>query len=284
MLRTFSKNKGGFNLFTVVAWVWAISFVLAPLCYVILISFARRGTYGGVVFDFTFNNYLKILDSGLAPLVLSSFLRSVLMAFLTTFSCLLMAFPLSYFLVFKSGKYKNLLFFLLLVPFWTQFLIRVYAWMSLLSDNGMLSKILGTSLLFTTKAIFIGMVYNYLPYMALSLYVNLEKLDPLLLDAASDLGASRFIKTVKVILPLTMPGIVAGCIMVFIPALGEFVIPDILGGSKQYFVGNLLAQQFLSARDWPFGAALSVILILIMGASFFAIAAFMRGKKIEEMI
>jgi len=283
MRHTFLKSKK-LNIFTVVAWVWALSFVIAPLCYVVLISFASRGTYGGIVFDFSWHNYQKIFDEGLAPLIFSSFIRSVVMASLTTLFCLFLGFPLAYFLVFKSGKFRSLLFFLLLIPFWTQFLIRVYAWMSLLSDNGILTSVFGSSWLFTNKAILVGMVYNYLPYMTLSLYVNLEKLDPLLLDAAADLGASRVMKAVKVILPLAVPGIVAGSIMVFIPALGEFVIPDILGGSKKYFVGNLLAQQFLNARDWPFGSALSVILIIVVGFSFLLLSRAMKGKNIEELL
>ncbi len=282
MLPTFSKNKT--SLPTLMAWFWALSLVLAPMAYIIIISFMTRGPYGGVVMTPTLSNYTKLFDQGLTPLIAWAFLRSVLMAAATTVLCLLCGFPLALFLVFKSGKYRNLLFFLLVIPFWTQFLIRVYAWMSLLSDNGIFTQVFGTTWLFTYKAIFIGMLYNYLPYMTMSLYVNIEKLDVMLLDAAADLGASQFVKFVKIVLPLTMPGILAGSIMVFIPALGEFVIPDVLGGGKKFFIGNLLAQQFLTARNWPFGAALSVVLIIVVGLSFYLLSRLGKGRELEELI
>ncbi len=265
------------------AWVWAISLVLAPLTYVLVISFMSRGTYGGVVMTPHLDNYRKIFEPGLRPLIFWAFMRSVGMATITTILCLLFGFPLAMFLVFRAGRMRQILFFLLVIPFWTQFLIRVYAWMSLLSENGLISKVFGVHWLFTYKAIFIGMLYNYLPYMTMSLYVNLEKLDWLLIEAAADLGASNWTRFRKIIWPLTMPGIVAGSIMVFIPSLGEFVIPDVLGGAKKFFVGNLLAQQFLSARNWPFGSALSVALILLVALSFWVLSRIQRGSDIEEM-
>lgn len=268
-----------------ISWVWAVGLILAPLSYILFISFMDRGTYGGIVFHPQLTNYAKIFDAGMFSLIGSAFLRSVVVAFLTTLLCLALGLPLALFLVFKAGKWKNILFFLLVIPFWTQFLIRVYAWMTILSDNGILNRLFGVNWLFSYKAILIGMVYNYLPYMTMSLYVNLEKLDKSLLDAAADLGASGFARFYKIVLPLSVPGIVAGTIMVFIPALGEFVIPDVLGGGKNFFVGNLLTQQFLSVRDWPFGAALSVILMLIVVTSFNLIGKYKSSDQdLEESL
>jgi spermidine/putrescine transport system permease protein len=176
------------------------------------------------------------------------------------------------------------MFFLLIIPFWTNFLIRTYAWVVILSDNGWLNHVLETlgfgpqalHWLFTPQAVLLGMFYNYLPYMAMSLYVSVEKLDTKLLEAASDLGAGPAKRFIKIILPLSIPGLVAGSIMVFVPALGEFVIPDILGGGTSLFVGNLLAQQFLTVRNWPFGSALSVVLILLIGLCFVAFEKFSK--------
>jgi spermidine/putrescine transport system permease protein len=267
-----------------VAWFWALSLILIPLTYIFIISFMSRGEFGGIVFKFTLDNYKKIFDIGLSQLVFISFLRSVGVAALTTILCLFLGFPLAAFMVFRGGHFKSLLFFLLVIPFWTQFLIRVYAWMSLLSDNGLIAKYLGVNWLFTFNAVIIGMVYNYLPYMTMSLYVNLEKLDISLLDAASDLGGSRFKRFTHVVLPHAWPGIMAGSIMVFIPSLGEFVIPDILGGSKHALVGNILEQQFLQSRHWPFGSALSAIFILVVGLCLLTLSSLKKNKDLEELI
>jgi spermidine/putrescine transport system permease protein len=213
--------------------------------------------------------------------------RSILLAVLSTLLCIFFGFPLALFLVFRAGRYRNLLFFLLIIPFWTNFLIRTYAWVVILSDNGWLNHVLelcglgpqALHWLFTPQAVLLGMFYNYLPYMAMSLYVSVEKLDTKLLEAASDLGAGPIKRFVKIVLPLSIPGLVAGSIMVFVPSLGEFVIPDILGGGTSLFVGNLLAQQFLTVRNWPFGAALSVMLILLIGLCLFIFEKITKGDS-----
>lgn len=282
MLPTSLKSKNPLPAFF--TWMWALGLVLGPLGYIVFISFMNRGTYGGVVFTATLQNYIKIFDPALAPLILMSLLRSLLMAFITTLACLFIGLPLAMFMVFRSGKYRQVLFFLLLIPFWTQFLIRVYAWMTLFSDNGVINSLFGVNWLFTYKAVFVGMLYNYLPYMVMSLYVNLEKFDKLLLEASADLGASNFTTFFKVILPIIKPGIITGSIMVFIPALGEFVIPDVLGGGKTFFVGNLLTQQFLFARNWPFGASLSVVFILLVVLSFFIFSKVSKDSKVEDLL
>lgn len=244
---------------------------------------------GGIEFKLTVEHYGKMLEPEFGQILLSSLARSVGLALVTTIGCILIGFPLALFLVFCAGRFRNALFFLLIIPFWTNFLIRTYAWMVILSDNGWLNhslEIIGfspqsLSWLFTSKAIFLGMFYNYLPYMAMSLYVSVEKLDVKLLEAAADLGANKFKRFIKITLPLCFPGLVAGSIMVFIPALGEFVIPDVLGGGTSLYVGNLLSQQFLTTRNWPLGSALSVILILVIGL---CLAIFEKINTDEETV
>jgi spermidine/putrescine transport system permease protein len=272
--------------FSFVAWAWILSLVIAPLLYIIVISFMSRGQYGGIQRPFTLDNYARMFSPGMGPTLAATLIRSLILAFLSTLLCILVGFPLALFLVFKSGKWRTVLFFLLIIPFWTNFLIRTYAWVIILSDNGWLNHVLevmgfGTSVLhwlFTPQAVLLGMFYNYLPYMAMSLYVSVEKLDTKLLEAAADLGAGPLKRFFKVVLPLSIPGLVAGSIMVFIPSLGEFVIPDILGGGTSLFVGNLLAQQFLTVRNWPFGSALSVALIILIGICLFVFEKATKGK------
>jgi len=273
--------------FSVVAWVWASSLVLAPLFYIILISFLTRGQYGGIQSPLTFDNYTRMLDPALGSTMALTLGRSILLAALSTLLCICFGFPLALFLVFRAGRFRNLLFFLLIIPFWTNFLIRTYAWVVILSDNGWLNHVLelcgfgpqALHWLFTPQAVLLGMFYNYLPYMAMSLYVSVEKLDTKLLEAASDLGAGPIKRFIKIVLPLSIPGLVAGSIMVFVPSLGEFVIPDILGGGTSLFVGNLLAQQFLTVRNWPFGSALSVMLILLIGLCLFIFEKITKGDS-----
>jgi spermidine/putrescine transport system permease protein len=276
-------------LFSFVAWVWIFALVAAPLMYVLFISFLTRGEYGGVTTVFTLENYSRLFSAGLGSTILATLGRSILLALFSTFLCIVVGFPLALFLVFKAGRYRNALFFLLIIPFWTNFLIRTYAWMIILSDNGWLNHLLEMigfkpqtlHWLFTNKAVLIGMFYNYLPYMAMSLYVSIEKLDVKLLEAAADLGAGPLRRFIKIIFPLSVPGLIAGSIMVFIPSLGEFVIPDILGGGTSLFVGNLLAEQFLTVRNWPFGAALSVLLIILIGGCLYIFSK-ISGPRPDE--
>ncbi|MCC6277141.1 MAG: ABC transporter permease [Oligoflexia bacterium] len=280
-----------YRRFSGVAWFWALSLVIAPLLYVVIISFMSRGAYGGVVWTMTLDNYLRIAEPDNLAILGASLTRSVGLAFVTTLMCVAVGFPLALFLVFRSGRFRQALFFLLIIPFWTNFLIRTYAWMVLLSDNGWINHLLekigfgpqALNWLFTPQAVLIGMFYNYLPYMAMSLYVSVEKLDPKLLDAAADLGAGPLKRFFKVIVPLCGPGLAAGSIMVFIPAMGEFVIPDILGGGTSLFIGNLLAQQFLVVRHWPYGAALSVVLMVLVGVCIALFEKYGNGSK-EDLL
>ncbi|MEQ1879025.1 MAG: ABC transporter permease [Bdellovibrionia bacterium] len=279
------------GVFSSAAWIWAIVLVATPLLYVVIISFLSRGAYGGIETNITLSNYGRLLEPSMAATMASTLGRSLWLALLSTAACILFGFPLAMFLVFRAGRWRQVLFFLLIIPFWTNFLIRTYAWMVILSDHGWLNAVAekigfgpqAFHLLFTPEAVLLGMFYNYLPYMAMSLYVSIEKLDVKLLEAAADLGAGPLKRFFKITLPLSAPGLIAGSIMVFIPALGEFVIPDILGGGTNLFIGNLLAQQFLTVRNWPFGAALSVVLISIIFACLFFFEKAAKGKT-EDLI
>jgi len=234
----------------------------------VLISFGERGPYGGVEPGFYLDSYQELTN----PLYVNIFVVTLRMALLGTIGCLIVGYPLAYFLATRAGYYKTMLFLLIIVPFWTSFLIRTYAWETILDPQGGFSsllQILGVihqplSILFSQGAIFIGIVYNYLPLMVFPLYVSLERMDKRLVEASKDLGAGRFGTFRQVTLPLTLPGMMTGCLLVFIPLTGEYLIPTILGGSKNIFMGSLIANQFLEVRDWPFGSALGVVVMILL--------------------
>ena len=246
--------------------LWLLIFVAAPLMYIFVISFMKKGIYGGVVTSFNFQNYLRIFD----PLYLRIFLVSIIIATATTLLCLILGYPFAYIIARASERNKNILLSLIMLPFWTNSLIRTYGWIILLRTNGTFNTLLASAnlishplqMLYTNGAVMVGMVYTLFPFMVLPLYSSIEKLDHGLLEAANDLGAKPRRAFLRVTLPLTVPGIFAGCIQVFIPTLGYFFISDLLGGGNSILVGNLIRNQFLSARDWPFGAALSILLII----------------------
>jgi spermidine/putrescine transport system permease protein len=250
------------------ALTWYGVFFLAPLTQMVIISFAQPGAYGGVEPGFTLDGYQELSN----PLYINVFVVTLRMALIGTLACLVVGYPLAYFLATRAGRYKTTLFLLIIVPFWTSFLIRTYAWETILDSQGALSQFLQTvgviqqplQILYSPWAIFIGIVYNYLPLMVFPLYVSLERMDKRLVEASKDLGAGRFATFRQVTLPLTLPGVMTGCLLVFIPLTGEYLIPTILGGSKNIFMGNLIANQFLEVRDWPFGAALGVTVMLLL--------------------
>jgi spermidine/putrescine transport system permease protein len=250
------------------ALFWLFVFFAVPLVIVFVYSFLTRGTYGQVVWQFNPGNYLRVFD----PLYLRIFLRSVYLALLTTLVSLLFGYPLGYFIARRGRRWRSILLLLLVIPFWTNFLVRTYAWRIILGSDGPINSVLLSlgltaepiQLLFTDMAVLIGMVYSFLPEMVLPIYAAVERLDFALVEAAHDLYASDVHAFRRVILPLTMPGVLAGSILVFIPALGAFVTPDLLGGAKTVMLGNLIQQQFLTARDWPFGSALSFVLMAAM--------------------
>jgi spermidine/putrescine transport system permease protein len=238
-----------------------------PLGIVFTYSFLSRGIYGGVERPFTLDNYARLFD----PLYGGIFLRSFWISGLATALCLVLGFPLAVFIA-RSGARKNLYLNLVMLPFWTSFLVRTYAWMFILRDTGLINtalQALGITreplpLLYNDGAVLLGLVYGYLPFMVLPLYTALERLDPSLLEAAADLGARPATTFVQILVPLTMPGIRAGSILVFISCLGAYLTPDLLGGSKTILIGNVVQNQFTAARDWPFGAACSLGLMALV--------------------
>jgi spermidine/putrescine transport system permease protein len=276
-------NLGLAGLLTPVTF-WLGLFFLVPLLFILAYSFGTSGVYGGITLGFNPGNYLKVFD----PLYLKIVARTLIIALTNTFLCLLLGYPLAYFIAFKGGGRKNALILLVMIPFWTSLLLRAYAWVVILGGNGIANRILQflgitdhpLNLIFTPQAVLMGMVYAYLPFMILPLYAALEKFDVRLKEAAHDLGASRWQAFWRITFPLSMPGVIAGSILVFIPSAGEFVIPDLLGGARTVLVGNLIEQQFLLARDWAFGSALSVMLaILLVGAIMF----YVRRVGAEEL-
>ena len=242
-------------------------FVVLPLILVTGLSFLSRGTYGQVEFIFNLSNYTRLFDALYGKVMLFSLGVGIG----TTLSCLLIGYPLAYFLAHSPAKQRSLMLFLILLPFWTNFIIRIFAWMIILRSGGLLDTILQwlhitqapLNLLYTPTAVMIGMVYEFLPFMVLPLYTSLEKIENNLLEAAADLGAPPWKAFLRVTLPLSVPGMIAGTILTFIPAMGMFVVPDILGGAKTILIGNVIRNQFLTARDWPFGAAASMVLMLM---------------------
>jgi spermidine/putrescine transport system permease protein len=239
-----------------------------PLCLVVVISFASRGTYGGIIWSFSLTNYLDLLH----PLYARILGQSLLMAAGTTLLCLIMGFPLAYHIARAAPRRQGIWLLLVMIPFWTNFLVRTYAWMFILRTEGLLNTLLlklgvittPIELLYSNTAVVIGLVYGYLPFMVLPLYAALERVDRTLVEAAWDLYATRWAVFWRVILPLARPGVIAGCLLVFIPSLGAFLTPDLLGGARSMMIGNLIQHEFLVVRDWPLGAAISCVLMLFV--------------------
>ena len=269
------------------AWGWYLAFFVAPLCIMVAYSLAINDAeeFFTVTFGLYFDQFQRVWD----PLYLEIYRNTFVMALTGTIGCLLIGYPFAYFLATRAGKHKTLLFFLVIVPFWTSLLIRTYAWLLILSEQGPLSDLLQNvglidkplDILYTSSAVWIGVVYDYLPLMVFPLYVAIERMDPRLKEASRDLGADRWSTFRKVTLPLTMPGIMTGCLLTFIPMMGEYVVPEILGGAKSFLVGNLVANEFRTAIDWPFGAALSMVLVAMMLVVIFLYVRVL-GKRAEE--
>jgi spermidine/putrescine transport system permease protein len=243
---------------------------------VLLVSLGERGEAGQVVYSWTLKNYARFFSKiGGRYLYVQIFSRSLVIALLNTLLCLLVGYPLAYFIARQPTNRRNALLLLVMIPFWTNFLVRTYAWMVILRDTGVINNLflaLGLisqplPLLYNRGAVVLGLFYGYLPFMILPLYASIEKLDFSLIEAAQDLGANALRTFLRIVLPLTMPGIVAGSIIVFIPSIGAYVTPDLMGGAKVTMVGNLLQQQFLKVRDWPFGSAAGFILMLTVLAA-----------------
>ncbi|WFL68943.1 spermidine/putrescine ABC transporter permease PotB [Pantoea sp. X85] len=266
---------------------WLTLFVLLPNLMIFATSFLTRDDAHFVSMAFTLNNYTRLLD----PLYADVLLHSLNMALIATLCCLLLGYPFAWCLTKLPARLRPLMLFLLIVPFWTNSLIRIYGLKIFLSTRGWLNEFLlwlgvidkPFRIMYTSEAVILGLIYILLPFMVLPLYSSLEKLDKSCLEAARDLGANKVKTFLRIILPLTMPGIVAGCLLVFIPAMGLFFVADLLGGAKNLLIGNVIKSQFLNIRDWPFGAATSIVMTLLMGLMLLAYwrAARMLNNKVE---
>jgi len=253
--------------FLLPAWLTMGLLFAAPFGIVLAYSVLTRGAFGGIELPWTLESYQRLFDS----LYLSILLRSFAMALAATALCILLAFPAALF-ISRAPRHKNLYLQLVMLPFWTSFLVRTYAWIFLLRDTGLFNTALQAlgiihaplPLLYNDGAVLLGLVYGYLPFMVLPIYATLERLDPSLVEAAADLGARPLTTVWRIIVPLSRPGIVAGSVLVFIPCLGAFLTPDLLGGGRTVLVGNLVQNQFTTARDWPFGSAVSIALMALV--------------------
>jgi spermidine/putrescine transport system permease protein len=267
------------------AALWYLVLLVAPLAIVVIISFGVRARNGGYEPAFVLDNYARAIDRP------DPFITSLVMAAAGTLGCLLVALPLAYFLATRAGRRKGLLILLLVIPFWTSFLIRTYSWLIILGPDNGLAGIIGGfvgdedfRILGTPVAVLIGLVYGYLPLMVFPLYVTLERMDRSMVEASKDLGAGRWATFRQVTLPVALPGLVTGSILVFIPMMGEYVIPQILGYGRTYLMGNALVTDFLEARNWPSGSARAVGLILIMFVTITAYLWFVnRGRRTREV-
>lgn len=246
------------------ATLWFIAMLVLPLMVVFIFSFGERGAAGGYVPAFTFDQYMNL------PARFTAFKNTLVLAPAGTLAALLVAYPLAYFLAVKvSPRWRLILLVMVIVPFWTSILIRTYAWIFILGGRGIpnLLTYIGIDdvrLINTPFAVLVGIVYGYLPLMVFPIYVSLEKLDKRLLEAASDLGSSPWRSFLQVTLPLSVPGIATGCMLVFILLMGEFLIPALLGGGKVFFIGNALVDLFLQSRNWAFGSAVAASLVAVM--------------------
>lgn len=266
---------------------WLALFVLLPNLMIMVTSFLTRDDANFVSMVFTLSNYSRLLD----PLYAEVLLHSLNMAVIATLCCLLLGYPFAWCLTKLPARLRPLMLFLLIVPFWTNSLIRIYGLKIFLSTRGWLNEFLlwlgvidqPFRIMYTSQAVILGLIYILLPFMVLPLYSSLEKMDKSCLEAARDLGANTLQRFIRIILPLTMPGIVAGCLLVLIPAMGLFYVSDLMGGAKNLLIGNVIKSQFLNIRDWPFGAATSIVMTLLMGLMllFYWRAARLLNNKVE---
>jgi spermidine/putrescine transport system permease protein len=304
MLKRLRENKSAQGTLLVSpTLVFMIGLLIIPLLLTAVVSFGSRSADGGVIYGFSLHNYVRLFGISsdcpegqptcFDPLYVNILRRSFSLAFNTTVLVICLAYPLAYFVARAHPKKRNAFLMLVLVPLWTNFVIRVYAWMMLLREQGVINGIIGwvaarfgaefepLQMLYTPGAVLVGMVYEFLPFMILPIFTSLEKIDNSLYEAAADLGASPFRAFLRVTLPLSMPGVVAGTILVFIPVMGTFIVSDILGGRQVILVGNLIQNQFLSARDPTFGSAASLILmIMTLIVTYFYTRKFGFGEEI----
>ncbi len=304
MLKRLRENKSSQGTLLISpTLIFMVGLLIIPLILTLIISFGKRSADGNVIYTFGLHNYARIIGIGtdcaegqsicFDPLYAQILWRSLTLAFNSTVVVILLAYPLAYFIARSHPKRRNTFLFMVLVPLWTNFVIRVYAWMMLLRTQGVINSVLGWLLglvgiqfvpfemLYTPGAVLVGMVYEFLPFMILPIFTSLEKIENSLYEAAADLGANPIRTFLRVTLPLSMPGVVAGTILVFIPVMGTFIVSDLLGGKQVILVGNLIQRQFLDARDPTFGSAASLILMaMTLIVTFFYTRKFGFGEEI----
>lgn len=250
--------------FSLIYLFWGLIFIVLPLF--LILAHALNANTDLSDFVFTLDNFSRFFE----PLYVKILITSLILAGLSTILCLIVGYPVAYIISKMSEKVRNNMILIFIIPMWMNFLLRTYAWLTLLGNKGLINKFIGLfglgpwDLMYNSKAIMIGMVYNFLPFMVLPIYTVLLKMDQKLIEAAKDLGANDFEVFTKVIFPLSLPGIYTGITMVFIPAISTFVVPNLLGGNNFYLIGNLIEKQFTFTGDWGFGSAISMVLILIM--------------------
>lgn len=304
MLKRLRENKSSQGtLLALPTTLWMFVLLIIPLLLTLVVSFGKRSPDGNVIYTFTLENYIRLSGYNadcpggqvacFNPLYAQILWRSLVLGFNTTVLVIVLAYPLAYFIARAHPSRRNTFLFMVLIPLWTNFVIRVYAWMMLLRKEGVINLIFGwvanlfhipfvpLEMLYTPGAVLVGMVYEFLPFMILPIYTSLEKIDNSLYEAAADLGANAFKTFLRVTLPLSMPGVVAGTILVFIPVMGTFIVSDILGGRQVILVGNLIQRQFLDARDPTFGSAASLILmVMTLIVTYFYTRKFGFGEEI----
>ena len=299
MLKFFRERKG-FQLFGLIGpgALWILLFFNLPILIVLFISFVERGRAGGIQIPpvYTLENYVQLFNACTSEfsgpqcdpfLYVGIFGHSVRIALIVTFWCIILGYPLSYFISKQKQVWRDALMILVIIPFWTNFLVRTYALKQVLATEGLLNSFLINTgligqpldLLFNEFAVIVGLVYGYLPFAILPMYASIEKFDHTLMEAAADLGASPVRAFLKVMLPLTLPGVVAALVLVFVPVVGAFITPDIMGGGKIEMIGTLINRQFGVSRNWPFGASMSLILMLLV---LVGVIAYFRSSTEES--
>ncbi len=288
LFECFSLAKCVAFLAVLPLFVFTFIFIIGPLVYMLVLSFLQRAEVWGVVNKFTLKNYIDIFK----PIYLKTFIESFKLALTTTFLIAIIGYPFGYFMAKLDGKWKKRMMFILFIPFWTSSLIRLYGWIIIFRANGILDKLLMAlnitdaplKLLYTYPAVVVGMVYALLPFMIYSVYSSAEKLDWSLVEAARDLGASSLQAFWTISFRLTMPGLLSGVVLTFIPSMGLFFIADILGGNKVVLVGNLIQEQLMKAHNWPFAAALSVVLMILTSLMIYIYRRISNVKELEGLV
>jgi spermidine/putrescine transport system permease protein len=261
--------------------VWIFAGIVIPMLLIVLYAFTKHGN-SVMAFQFTLDNFIKFFD----PVFIKVLMKSLEVALVTTFFCIILGYPIAYIIANTSEKYQTLLLLLITMPMWINMLVRTYSWISILSDKGLINGFLvylhlsPVKMMYTDFAVILGMVYNFLPFMILSIYTALAKMDKAIINASYDLGANRFQTFLRVVFPLSLSGVIAGITLVFLPAVSTFVIPKLLGGGQYMLIGNLIENQFITVGEWNFGSAISLIMAAIIMFSMYMTRRF--DKDIED--